>query len=152
MVLRNKITFWSATLTRKHQMRRYSKCKYEILWYLVPYCIYHLLKLSVTKLSGSMILKSHVYSQKHQMEKETLNTSQKKHEFSGFHNIDCLDYSNHYRMPQHRGPLSEKNRRFSVEVRHKNINNHGQQVKNKTHLCTSTHGDITVQGSVSCRI
>lgn len=82
------------------------------------------------------------------MEKETLNTSQKKHEFSGFHSIDCLDYS----MSQHRGPLSEKNRRFSAGVRHKNINNHGEQIKNKTHLCTSTQGDITVHGSVSCRI
>jgi len=61
MVLRNKIIFWSVTLTRKHQMRRYSKCtEYEILRYLVPYCIYHLLKLSITKLSGSMILKSHI--------------------------------------------------------------------------------------------
>ena len=59
------------------------------------------------------------------MEKETLNTSQKKHEFSGFHSIDRLDYSNCYRMSQQRGPLSEKNRWFSVEVRHKNINNHG---------------------------
>jgi len=55
-------------------------------------------------------------------------------------------------MSQHKGPLSEKNKRFSVEVRHKNINNHEQQIKNKTHLRSSTHGDITVNGSVSCRI